>query len=212
MRARPHLANGPSSRTSSPITTQLLLDILGQHVGFEIHRIADLQRPQRGDLERVRNQGHAEPIGLHIDQRQAHAIHGDRSLAGHLPRQWLAAHGTRTSTSPDRRSVRPSLPHRRCAPSRNDHPADRRLAATAPGSRSSRATSRPRFVRLSVSAPASNPNDSACTSTTVRQHPLTAMLLPICRSRAIAGARITSRTPGGAESIGRPPPATLPDR
>ena len=38
-------------------------------------------------FERVRNQGHAESLGFHIHQRQAHAVNGDRALAGHLPRQ-----------------------------------------------------------------------------------------------------------------------------
>ena len=46
-----------------------------------------LQSAKRRVRERVRNEGHAEAVGIDGDERQADAIDGDRALAGHLPRQ-----------------------------------------------------------------------------------------------------------------------------
>ena len=49
--------------------------------------MAHLANPQSRDAQRVRNQRHTEPLPLNIHQRQAHAIHRNRSLARHLPGQ-----------------------------------------------------------------------------------------------------------------------------
>ena len=50
------------------------------------------KRAERGHGQRVGDQGHAEAVGLAVDDRQAHAVDGDRAFGGHLHGQ-LAGHG-----------------------------------------------------------------------------------------------------------------------
>ena len=50
------------------------------------------KRAERGHGQRVGDQGDAEAVGLAGDDRQAHAVDGDRAFRGHLHGQ-LAGHG-----------------------------------------------------------------------------------------------------------------------
>src|SRR5690348_2976189 len=56
------------------------LDVARRHVDFEIHAIADSAIAERGLLERVRDQVHAEAHTFHRVDRQADAIHAHRTL------------------------------------------------------------------------------------------------------------------------------------
>lgn len=53
------------------------LDIFTQNIRFNIHSVSDGTLSQRGDSERMGNQGHAEAFGFDVDQSQADAVYSD---------------------------------------------------------------------------------------------------------------------------------------
>ena len=63
------------------------LDITRQHVDFEIHAIARATVAERGLLDRMRNQVHAETRTIHRIDGQADAIHAHRALGRDVARQ-----------------------------------------------------------------------------------------------------------------------------
>ena len=91
-------------------------------------------RSQRGHGERVRDQGDAHPVAGERGDRQAHAVHGDRSLLHRVAEQGLGhprrEHGAALVVALDRR--RPHPPRRR-APGRGARRAARRASPAAPG-------------------------------------------------------------------------------
>jgi hypothetical protein len=66
---------------------QLPLDVYGQHVGFDVYRVAQGALAKRRGLQCMGNQRDAEAGVFDVDQRQAHSIDGNRPLGGHLPGQ-----------------------------------------------------------------------------------------------------------------------------
>ena len=50
---------------------ELLLNVLGEQVGFQIHRVATFERAQRRHSKRVRDERDAEALGLDIDECEA---------------------------------------------------------------------------------------------------------------------------------------------
>src|SRR5690348_744391 len=56
------------------------LDVARQQVDFEIHAIADPAIAERGLLDRMRNQVHAETRTIRRIDRQADAVHAHRAL------------------------------------------------------------------------------------------------------------------------------------
>src|SRR3954468_434469 len=57
-------------------------DIAGQHVGLEIHQIADPEQPEGGVRRGVRDDVHAEASAGHLVDRERHAIERNRALGG----------------------------------------------------------------------------------------------------------------------------------
>src|SRR6266480_2559462 len=64
-----------------------LLDVLRDHIDLHVHRIADLLVPQRGELQRGRDQADGQPVAVHRDHGQRHPVQGDRALLHHVPRK-----------------------------------------------------------------------------------------------------------------------------
>lgn len=51
--------------------------MLGQHVGFDIHQAARLKCAKCCHCQGVGDEHHREAIAAHVNERQAHSIHGD---------------------------------------------------------------------------------------------------------------------------------------
>src|SRR5438045_1262456 len=56
------------------------LHVLRDHVDLQVHRVAGPGPPERRELERVRDERHAEPVPFDSGDRQADAVHRDRPL------------------------------------------------------------------------------------------------------------------------------------
>ncbi len=65
------------------VTLSSFGDVLGQHVGLDVHPVAGPERPERGDGQGVRDEHDREAVGRDVDQGQAHAVDGDRALRDH---------------------------------------------------------------------------------------------------------------------------------
>ena len=122
-----------------------------------------LQAAKRGDGQRVGDQGHAEAVRLAVDDRQAHAVDGDRAFRGHLPAEF-ARHGEPEGrpVAANRRAPTacpaPSMwPLTKCPPKRSPTASARSRFTGLPGFNS------PRLVRASVSGPAWKANVSPST-------------------------------------------------
>ena len=114
----------------------------------------DRQRAERRHRQGVGNQRHAETIRLALDDRQAHAVHGDRALGGHLPGQ-APGHGEPKggpvaviARAPASVPTPSMWPLTKCPPSRSPTARARSRFTGLPG------RSSPRLVRASVSGPA----------------------------------------------------------
>src|SRR5690606_26161620 len=106
---RPALSSATSSGTSASPGRRVAsgmaglpqrqdpLDVLGQHVGLEVHAVAGAQAGQRRDLERVRYQRDGEvgrgPVGARparaadVDDGEAHAVDRHAALGHDLTRE-----------------------------------------------------------------------------------------------------------------------------
>ena len=62
-------------------------DVLGQDIGFQVHRVTGLKISERGDLEGMRDQGDGEVVIVGFDERQTDSIDGDGSFGRHLTKQ-----------------------------------------------------------------------------------------------------------------------------
>src|SRR5919112_919304 len=64
-----------------------LLDVLGDDVDLEVHRVADGLGTQHGDLEGGRDEPDAERLVIHRHHGQRDPVDGDRALLHHVPGQ-----------------------------------------------------------------------------------------------------------------------------
>ena len=62
-------------------TSELLFDVFGQDIGFDVDAITGLSDAERGDLQRVGNDGHTESLGFDVDERHADAVDCDGGRA-----------------------------------------------------------------------------------------------------------------------------------
>src|SRR4051794_11244773 len=76
----------PLSGVSGGVRGEQSFDVLGEHVGFEVDGIAGLLGAQRGDGQRVRDDGDVEgaPTVVEGGDGEADAVDGDRSLPDHV--------------------------------------------------------------------------------------------------------------------------------
>src|SRR4029450_6277254 len=76
--------------------SQHLLDVLGDDVDLEVHRIADVLGAEDGQLERGGDQADAEAVAGDLHDGERDAVDGDRALlddvSGQLGRQREAQH------------------------------------------------------------------------------------------------------------------------
>ena len=106
-------------------------DVFRKYIVLEIDTGSGLQAPERGHLERVRDEHDFEPIVPATGNRQAHAVNRDRAL---LDDQRF---GIARLFKPEGRSPRlagprnPLARRRRHAPARNDRRGAHRLGAAA---------------------------------------------------------------------------------
>src|SRR5690606_5632327 len=62
----------------SSVRHRKLLDVLGDDIDLEVDRRARTLAPQRGPLQRRRDQAHRERLVIDIDNRQRNAVDADR--------------------------------------------------------------------------------------------------------------------------------------
>src|SRR5579862_6709214 len=68
----------------SPFLRNKFLDVFAQQIRFEINGVSDLPFPQRGDFVSVRNDPDAKALLVDAGDRQADAIHGNRTFEDHV--------------------------------------------------------------------------------------------------------------------------------
>src|SRR4051794_27918465 len=74
------VANRALTAMRRRLAREQLLDVLGEHVRFEVHVVAGPELSERRRRERVRNQSDLEAAVVDRRHRQARPLHGDRPL------------------------------------------------------------------------------------------------------------------------------------
>src|SRR6478672_9426358 len=69
------------------VALQQLLHVLGHYVHLDVDRRAGALRPERGDRRSVRDDGDAERLVVEVEDREADAVHGDRTLLNAIAHQ-----------------------------------------------------------------------------------------------------------------------------
>ena len=140
------------------------------------------RRAERGDLGRVRDDGHGEPVVGHVDHGEADAVDGDRALLDDVAGVGGVRIGRSGRGLDDLADAVDVALHEVAAEAVRQADGRSRLTGR-PGRRS------PRVVRASVSSTTSADHAvGGPRSTTVRQQPLTAIESPTWRRRGRSAA------------------------
>src|SRR5262249_31771165 len=68
-------------------TLHELRDVFRENVSLDIDTVPFTARPERRDLQRMGNEGHAEVVAPDLDKSQADSVDSDRPLGDHLRRE-----------------------------------------------------------------------------------------------------------------------------